>query len=520
MGIVLSKNANKSVTATMATNYEISGAAEAANNTAVADAPIIEAEDWQTKCLTVLDRNKFIFSRELLSDVKFVVPASNGKRLVIPAHKFILAISSPVFCAMFYGPMAETKNSIDLPDYEYESLLELLRFLYYDKVNLSGSNVMQVLNLATQYMVPSLVNKCTKYLRDILEVSNVFQILVAAEKFEAKELERECWKLIEMQADEALMSDGFSTVEISVVKSVVKRRTLNVKEVDLFKAIDQWATKKIVKQGQTLTGHLKRRILGDEIVKAIRFPLISQAEFASVVLSSGILTNEENSDMMRYYSNVPTISLPFSQEKRFIASFFRCHRFSGFDMPIIQTRKVKLYDNSHYLTRNQLRSGQLARSYRQANASSAVNYSASNSSKWCYDVDSTDKLKFSVNKPIRLRGVELFGSIGNEYQVSLQVNCTEPFTKCLVTQSGNYASTARENSKYYGFDVLFDRPIHLEAYKYYELLSIIKGPLSWYGQRGQSSVECQGVLFTFKDPYDSRHRTNASCGQFPSLIFT
>ena len=230
---------------------------------------------------------------------------------------------------MFYGPMAETKNSIDLPDYEYESLLELLRFLYYDKVNLSGSNVMQVLNLATQYMVPSLVNKCTKYLRDILVVSNVFQILVAAEKFEAKELERECWKLIEMQADEALMSDGFSTVEISVVKSVVKRRTLNVKEVDLFKAIDQWATKKIVKQGQTLTGHLKRRILGDEIVKAIRFPLISQAEFASVVLSSGILTNEENSDMMRYYSNVPTLSLPFSQEKRFIASFFRCHRFSG-----------------------------------------------------------------------------------------------------------------------------------------------------------------------------------------------
>ena len=35
---------------------------------------------------------------------------------------------------MFYGPMAETKNSIDLPDYEYESLLELLRFLYYEEV--------------------------------------------------------------------------------------------------------------------------------------------------------------------------------------------------------------------------------------------------------------------------------------------------------------------------------------------------------------------------------------------------
>lgn len=92
----------------------------------------------------MLDRNKFIFNRELLSDVKFVVPVSNGNRLVIPAHKFILAISNPVFCAMFYGPMAETKNSIDLSHYEYESMLELLRFLYCEEVNLSGSNVLQV----------------------------------------------------------------------------------------------------------------------------------------------------------------------------------------------------------------------------------------------------------------------------------------------------------------------------------------------------------------------------------------
>ena len=70
----------------------------------------------------------------MLSDVKFVVPASNGKKLVIPAHKFILAISSPAFCAVFYGPMAETKNSIDLSYYEYENLLEWLRFLYYVEV--------------------------------------------------------------------------------------------------------------------------------------------------------------------------------------------------------------------------------------------------------------------------------------------------------------------------------------------------------------------------------------------------
>ena len=96
--------------------------------------------------------------------MKFVVPVSTGEsesKKVIPAHKFVLAISSPVFFAMFYGQVAETKDSIELPDCEYESLLELLRFLYSDKVNLSGSNVMQVLYLANKCMVPSLHQKCT-----------------------------------------------------------------------------------------------------------------------------------------------------------------------------------------------------------------------------------------------------------------------------------------------------------------------------------------------------------------------
>jgi len=35
-------------------------------------------ENWQTKCSTVSDRTKFIFNEELLRDVKFVVPVSNG----------------------------------------------------------------------------------------------------------------------------------------------------------------------------------------------------------------------------------------------------------------------------------------------------------------------------------------------------------------------------------------------------------------------------------------------------------
>ena len=100
-----------------------------------------------------------MFNNTLISDVKFSVKDSNTDRqqpLVIPAHKYILAISSPVFFAMFYGQMLDTSDTIKLPDCDSDSFLELLRFLYCDEVKLTGSNVIQVLYLAKKYMIPSL----------------------------------------------------------------------------------------------------------------------------------------------------------------------------------------------------------------------------------------------------------------------------------------------------------------------------------------------------------------------------
>ena len=51
-----------------------------------------------------------MFKNELFCDVKFVARVVNGGKAgvrVIPAHKFMMSISSPVFEAMFYGELAE-----------------------------------------------------------------------------------------------------------------------------------------------------------------------------------------------------------------------------------------------------------------------------------------------------------------------------------------------------------------------------------------------------------------------------
>ena len=136
-----------------------------------------------------------MFNNNLFSDVKFIIKRADDtgrSKQVIPAHRFVLSISSPVFEAMFYGELAETSDSIELPDCEYDSLLELFRYLYSDEVILSQSNVMGVLYFAKKYMVPSLAEKCAKYLQDHLDPSNVFSILLSAQKYEEIKLVDRC----------------------------------------------------------------------------------------------------------------------------------------------------------------------------------------------------------------------------------------------------------------------------------------------------------------------------------------
>ncbi|XP_015752978.1 PREDICTED: BTB/POZ domain-containing protein 6-like isoform X3 [Acropora digitifera] len=288
-------------------------------------------ENWQINCTSIRQRTKYIFNTALLSDVKFIVPVSNGESesREIPAHKLVLAISSSVFFAMFYGQMADTRDSIELPDCEYEGVLELFRFIYSDEVELTGSNVMHVLYLAKKYLMPSLAKRCAEFLRKNLDASNVFTILAHAQKFEDKELEDRCWKVIEMHTEEAVTSDDFVVAERSLVESVVKREKLNVKEVMLFKAVNRWAEKKIESQGIASDGNAKRGIIGEEILKEIRFPLMSQKEFARFVIDSNILNVQEVGDMIKHYSKVLTSPLPYLQSPR-IGVLKRACRFKNF----------------------------------------------------------------------------------------------------------------------------------------------------------------------------------------------
>ena len=439
----------------------------------------VAEKNWQTTRPTIRERTKFIFNNHRFSDVKFGVRKTDVEiesKQVIPAHKFVLSISSPVFEAMFCGELAETRDSIELPDCEYESLLELFRYMYSDEVNLSGSNVMRVLYLAKKYMVPSLAEKCTEYLQENLDSSNVFSILPSSQKYEEKDLVDRCWKVIDKQTGEAVKSDGFATIERSLLEAVVMRDTLRIEEIELFKAVDLWAAKECERQGLEADGKTKRRILGEEIVKAIRFPTIKQEHFASVVLDSEILREKEIVDIIKHLSSVSKSQLGFPETKR-----SRC-------------------------------SGDIQRCCRFGSLSTIP---------WhCTGVFS-DAINVSVDKDIALHGVCFFGSYNGTYSVDLTVK--EPNNgSVLISKSGQFTSELLqcEIGNYWGFKLLFDTKFVSKRNTTYCIRAKITGPVSSRGVNCVSPIQCSDVTFTFTNAKEPTNGTYVNVGQFPELLFS
>ena len=354
--------------------------------------------------------------------------------------------------------------------------------MYSDEVNLNGSNVLGVLYLAKKYMVPSLADKCMEYLERNLDPTNVFSILSSAQKYEEKKLVDQCWEVIDRQTEKAVKSDEFATIERSLLETIVVRDGLTIEEIDLFEAVDLWATKECERQGLAVDGALKRRVLGETLVKALRFPTMKQEDFASVVLDSKILTKDEIVFIIKYLNSVSTSPVGFPEIRR-----------SGFD---VNSQRCCRFDTF------------------------------SRFGVYCAPVSPVFEciLDFSVDKDIRLHGVCLFGDEKTSYSSDLTIKDTEKKQVVVSKSIKKFSSSSRRSCKagaYHGFEVMFDRSVVLVKNTMYRIQA---DGLSTKRPSGRvlNHVLCSGVTFTFDYNVHRRteHGSNYYREQFPEFIFT
>ncbi|XP_064849231.1 BTB/POZ domain-containing protein 2-like isoform X1 [Oncorhynchus masou masou] len=430
--------------------------------------------NWQATKSTVKERFAFLFNNEVLSDVHFLVGKGMGVQR-IPAHRFVLAVGSAVFDAMFNGGMATTSTEIELPDVEPAAFLALLKFLYSDEVQIGPETVMTTLYTAKKYAVPALEAHCVEFLKKNLRADNAFMLLTQARLFDEPQLASLCLENIDKNTGDALAAEGFTDIDLDTLVAVLERDTLGVREVRLFVAAVRWAEAEAHRQQLQPTPENKRRVLGKALA-LIRFPLMTIEEFAAGPAQSSILTDREVVSLFLHFTVNPKPHVEFIDRPRC------CLR--GKECSITRFGQVE--------------------------------------SRWGYS-GTSDRIRFSVNRRIFVVGFGLYGSIHGptDYQVNIQIIHTDSNTVLGQNDTG-FSCDGSSNT----FRVMFKEPVEILPNVNYTACATLKGPDSHYGTKGMRKVTHESsstgtkTCFTFCYAAGNNNGTSVEDGQIPEICTT
>ena len=420
-------------------------------------------DDWQSSKKTVLQRNAYMFDNELMSDLSFTCGES---RRVFHAHKYVLATSSAVFFAMFYGEIPPNEFPIRIEDTEEESFKEFLRFLYTDDCKITAENAIGVLYLAKKYLISSLAEKCCEILEASIKPENVFAVLEQAIKFDEKELEEKSWNIISNKTQECLNSEAFCDIGLHTLNALLKKEWLAVTEVELFKAVLKWTDSECARQGINIEEDktARRRVLGDSVYE-IRFLEMSQEDIVKYVSPTEVLTDRE---MIRIFQKLYGLHIADLKWMEGRKKYVPVVSFSRFDPGNV------------------------------------------NRNTWNHNGDS-DTLTLTVNKAVLFHGVRLFGDTGgSQYEVK--------FTVKDKTVTGTY--TSQQNDGVWSYDVMLSNPIPFLPNEEFTIIATIRGPTSCTSGSGKQSVKVGNIVVKFKNSSLSKNGTSNTGGQFFQIFLS
>ncbi|XP_063376314.1 BTB/POZ domain-containing protein 6-B-like [Cydia fagiglandana] len=227
------------------------------------------------------------------SDCKFTVAGRHFK-----AHKLILGISSPVFEAMFYGPLS-TNEEIAITDIEPDIFQLLLNYVYTDKVEIpSIEQAFELLYASRKYLLEHLSDLCIAYILANISTDNVIRVLNYPDYMQDQQLVSFALKLFCEHAN-YLLQEHKNMISCSCMKTILESDQMNISEKSLIIHVFQW-TLHYCKQNN-LPEDLKSRhniLIENDFLKLLRFSALTISEFEEIIESKdNILLPEESKDI-------------------------------------------------------------------------------------------------------------------------------------------------------------------------------------------------------------------------------
>jgi len=262
----------------------------------------------ETRPVFLLEFFSKLLLTEKFSDVKFVVGEGDEKK-TFPAHRVVLAASSPLFEAMLYPPsFVENAPEIKLPltititdpNITPSSFESLLRVIYTDETKVNASNISELIACAKKYQIEKLQILCAEFMEADIQSDNVLSLYeIAPDLLGDNEFGL---SFIRANAEEVFSSEGFVNLKRERLIPLLKDDDLSIEEQSVFKAVQRWGRRQLENDGiDSKDGSALKKVLSD-ILPLVRFPVMDVADIATSVAPSGLLDNAQLLELFRYAS--------------------------------------------------------------------------------------------------------------------------------------------------------------------------------------------------------------------------
>ncbi|KAK7496097.1 hypothetical protein BaRGS_00012798 [Batillaria attramentaria] len=421
--------------------------------------------DWREND-DIVECNRHMLERQCACDVHFLLGEAHARQ---GAHKYMLISRSPVFYAMFCGPLHDSADGdVEVPDVEPAAFTQLLSYIYTGTAQLDAHNVLPILYTAKKYAISGLSRACLAFVESCLDVENACTVMEQAHVFSEQDFRSRVLELILRKGEEVLGCDDVEDLCHECLVHVVGADNLICKEEQVWDTLDRWAGRECERRGLEQTDINKRIMLGPALYHA-RLPLLSPQVFVEKIAARSLLSEEEKVDVMRHFL-VPTVrSAHFPSEPRKKEKHRRINRF--------EERAALAWNN---------KSGENA-------------------------------ISFKTNLDIYIEGFTIYGTCRGGNHV-LQVNA-----RLLDTNDDVIASVTTDvttDSSVDIYDVIFDETRRLTRNTWYTLAVEIKGSHTYAGCQGRLASFDGDVIFTFADTEKSQTSTGVEQGQLPGILFT
>ena len=184
-----------------------------------------------SEIVNALQRNKHMLFNEKLSDVTFIVGATEETQKKIFAHTLLLTQASDVFETMF-SESWKKDEPIRVIDFEAPTFCSLLRWIYCDELVFPGMLV-DVVEIAHKYMVHSLISFVSTNFSNV-DTKYIWSFHTMAIELEMPDLIKKSFDIIKSDQVTHMASADFLNASCRSVAAFVSLDRISVTELQVF----------------------------------------------------------------------------------------------------------------------------------------------------------------------------------------------------------------------------------------------------------------------------------------------